>query len=77
MSNRMIKMGNKIWFAFGEALSAGGGGEGFRVRISEIAKHASVSKPTIQKYMDMAVSKGSASVRVVSGTRYYGAGADK
>lgn len=77
MSNRMIKTGNKIWHAFGEALSSGGGGEGFRVRLSEIVTFAGVSKPTVQKYMDMAVSQGSASVRVVSGTRYYGAGMDK
>jgi len=73
----MIKTGNKIWMAFGEALAAGGGGEGFRVRLSEIAKHAGVSKPTVQKYMDMAVSCGSASVRMVAGTRYYGAGTAK
>lgn len=62
MSDRMIKMGNRVWNAAKFCAAKGGGNARTGiVTAGEVAKQAGVSIVTARKYLKMAVERGAIS----------------
>jgi len=59
MSNRMIKMGNRVWEAAQRCAVKGVGHPRTGiVTVGEVAREAGVSAPTARKYMRLACEQG-------------------